>query len=320
MCYKLCLLLLAVVRLAEPLSVEIIEKAENISVTSAYCEAPFEIVNNGCYYFSDVRLNFEDALQFCEVISQGNSIYEVSLVMLDYDREEDQAFLDAVAARNEIVWVGGKTEDGKLWNWIDGREIYLKAAFWDVGAPHNIGNLCVSAKSVTVLQQPHGRAYLYDHECSDTVNIVCQMIKCPPDFIKIGNHCYLQSWTIGAPDGNWQAARDYCQSLEVHEGFHGDLMVLGLQDQDDYHLLNNIVEGGHLITWIGAHQRDTQGSECSYQWVDGRELPIKSIYWRNDEPDCGGHDSVGIYHSSSVTRAYLFGGSGSVYAYSSARY
>ncbi|CAL4186272.1 unnamed protein product, partial [Meganyctiphanes norvegica] len=320
MCYKLCLLLLAVIRLVEPLPVEIIEKADNITITSAYCEHPFETVNNGCYFFSqssDLKLNFEDALQYCELLSHGNSIYEVSLAMLDYGREEDQAFLDAVAAKsknNDTFWVGGKTEDGKLWTWIDGREIYLHAPFWDIHEPNDINNKCLAAHSVPVLEQPHSRSYVYDHECSDALGIVCQTgsIKCPPDFIKIGNHCYLQSWTIDAPDLHWQESRDYCQSLEVHDGFHGDLMVLGLQDQDDYHILNNIVEGSpHYDIWIGAHQRDTQGSACSYQWVDGRELPIESIYWEDSQPLCGTDDSVCIYyHPSIYTRAYLFDTSG----------
>ncbi|CAL4131169.1 unnamed protein product, partial [Meganyctiphanes norvegica] len=298
MFYKLCLLILTVQALTELVLLENSEDKVKHNNTTSGCEVPFQSVNNGCYFFSDVQKDFNQAVDYCEALSHGH-IYEVTLAMLDYDRYEDQALLNAVADRNQTFWLGGKTDDGLQWYWQDGRDLHLDAPFWDVREPDNIENKCTVAETVT---KPFRRSSLYDHDCSDTQHFICQA-NCPSDFIKLGNYCYLQSWIFELAELSWQDARDYCKTLLVFDGYHADLAVLGLQDQDDYFVINNLMKNhtGYDV-WIGAYP-DTP---CHYQWVDGRELPNESIYWRYDYPKCGDGKSIALEHSSTYEKTYIF--------------
>ncbi|CAL4086642.1 unnamed protein product [Meganyctiphanes norvegica] len=141
------------------------------------------------------------------------------------------------------------------------------------------------------------RSYLYNHDCSDSLTFICQ-VGCPEAFQRIGNHCYMQSEDFGIPHLTWQEARDYCTSLSVPEGYHADLAILGLPDQDDYLFMDIFVTNAPR-QWLGAFLE----SECHYKWIDGRELSSQSIYWPDLEPFCGVWKSVII--SPSSTRPYL---------------
>ncbi|CAL4247784.1 unnamed protein product, partial [Meganyctiphanes norvegica] len=295
MCYKLCLLILAVVGLPDILSSANCENTGKYNNTSSWCESPFQLLNKGCYFLSDDQMDFDGAAANCKSLTHGH-IYEVILAMLENDKDDDQALLNAVTELDKIFWVGGKTDDGISWTWPNGQDIYLKAPFWDVHEPNEVGNNCTAAQRnthndtlTTVI-----RSYIYDHNCNDSINFICQKIKCPADFIKIGNYCYLQSWNYGLPELSWQDARDYCLSLDVHEGFYGDLAVLGLEGQHDYQLMNYIMVNNVNHPWIGA----SLSNECSYQWIDGRELPLESSYWIYDQPLCGDFNSIALYHAN----------------------
>ncbi|CAL4251873.1 unnamed protein product, partial [Meganyctiphanes norvegica] len=126
--HKVSPLLLAVVVLADILPGTNCATTMEYNITSSWCESPFQGVNNGCYYFSDIQMNFVQAVDYCESLGNGHD-YEITLAMLDYDKEEDQAILDTVARGNKTFWVGGKTENGDQWVWLDGREINLQAPF-----------------------------------------------------------------------------------------------------------------------------------------------------------------------------------------------
>ncbi|CAL4152702.1 unnamed protein product [Meganyctiphanes norvegica] len=301
MCHKLSLLILAIVVLADILPRTNCAMTVEYNITSSECESPFQSVNNGCYYFSDVQLDFDQAVDFCASLSHGH-VNEITLAMLDYDMEEDQAILDKVAMTENIYWLGGKTENGDKWLWLDGREVNPQASFWDLGEPNEGGHNCIIAQKNTATLATATRAYVYDHECTDPLMFICQIgeIKCPPDFIKIGNYCYLQSWTIGLPRLHWQEARDYCKFLSVPVGYHSDLAVLGLQDQQDYNLMSDLWGSSTYAIWIGAY-RNT--NECYYQWIDGRELPLTSINWYKTSPNC--NHLVCLNHWSSFSRTLL---------------
>ncbi|CAL4064325.1 unnamed protein product, partial [Meganyctiphanes norvegica] len=300
--YRFCLLTLPVLGLSQHLPWKNSENVVKNKITSSGCEYPFQPLNSGCYFFSDVQMDFDLATSYCAGLADEHT-HEVTLAMLGYDIGNDQALLQAVVDNGMSFWVGGKKGEDDQWVWQDGRDIYIDAPFWDLEEPDEVENLCMvihpSNNSIS-------RAFVYDHDCSGTVKAVCQAgnIKCPEGFIRIENYCYLQSLPNELPDRTWQEARDYCQALFVPEGYHADLAVLGLEDQDDYHSINNILpEGYHFSTWIGAY-RDT---ECSYKWLDGRELPQESFYWSEDYPYCGEHDDhVIIYHQSSNNRAHLY--------------
>ncbi|CAL4160448.1 unnamed protein product, partial [Meganyctiphanes norvegica] len=275
-------------------------KSEIFDGSNSECEYPFEEVGNGCYFLSDIKLSFEDAQTYCNNLTHGNT-HEVTLAMLDYSREEDQALLDAVTAKEISYWIGGKTEDGTHWTWLDERDINIQAPFWYWNEPNEADNQCVVAHVSTESDQ-RKRSYLYDNNCDDSMNFICQEgnINCPIGFRRIGNHCYFSLYYL--LNLSWQGARDYCQSLSVHEGYHADLAVLGLPDQEDYHLMFNLVGGFPYISiWMGAFAE----TDCDYRWVDGRTLENSSIFWFFNNPGCGSQDCVYLGHDMGNNRTYL---------------
>ncbi|CAL4088001.1 unnamed protein product, partial [Meganyctiphanes norvegica] len=304
MCYKHYLLILAIVGLANILPGVNCEITTNDGIDSSECKLPFQTVNNGCYYFSDKEMDFNQAVSYCESLTYAHN-YEITLAMLDYDKYEDQALLHAVTVRNKTFWVCGKTEDVSTWKWLDERDVNLNAPFWDIDEPGSGENKCMVAQR-NVQNSAIIRSYVYDHGCSDSNHFICQTgtINCPEDFIRIGNYCYMKSSTFGIPRLSWKEARDYCQSLSVHEGNQADLAVLGMPDQDDYHLMDNLVARIHGDTWIGAY-RNAGRTDCNYQWIDGRELSQESIYWHFNAPYCEGNNSVRLSHVSNKNRTYI---------------
>ncbi|CAL4204481.1 unnamed protein product [Meganyctiphanes norvegica] len=230
MCYKLCLLILPVLGLATLWPVSKCEKVVGYELTSSGCDPPFENVNNGCYYFSDVQMDFDYVYEYCLNLA-NDQVHEITLAMLCYEVDQDQSLLNAMAAKNKTFWLGGISDNGDQWQWIDGRDIYITAPFWDLNEPNQVENTCMAAETGSVTaHEDVAQSKIFDHNCSDILPFVCQTnsIKCPPDFILIENFCYLHSKTFGAPNLHWQDARDYCQSLDVYEGYHADLAVLGL--------------------------------------------------------------------------------------------
>ncbi|CAL4103032.1 unnamed protein product, partial [Meganyctiphanes norvegica] len=262
------------------------------------CAFPFEAIGSMCYYFSDEQRNFDEASNLCASLSHGHNC-EVTLAMLDYGSNEDQALLDAAAARETIFWVGGETEDNIHWKWQDGRDIYLQARFWGYGQPNNPGNKCTSTK--VTMNINFIRSYIYATECMEPLNFICQQ-GCPFDFRRIGNYCYFLSHEVGLGEVHWQDARDYCRSLVVPEGYYADLAVLGLLGQDDYRLMYELVaQLPGNGAWLGAFAEN----ECEYKWIDGRTLPTSSIYWVYDDPGCGSSDRVCLYNNISYNQTYL---------------
>ncbi|CAL4112699.1 unnamed protein product [Meganyctiphanes norvegica] len=241
------------------------------------CSYPFEPVGNMCYFFSEEKMNFHGAVTYCATLVQGHT--GVTLAMLDYSREGNQALLDAAAARQNTFWVGGQTEDGVEWRWQDNREINLQAPFWRLDEPNAAQNKCLVAQVTSWGNIV--RSLLYDYGCEDSLNFICENT-CPVAFQRIGKHCYFHSEEYGLEHLSWQDARDYCQALSVHDGYHADLAVLGLPDQDDYHLMFNLHADYTGNAWIGAFAE----TACNFEWVDGRTLPTTSIYWVYDDPDC----------------------------------
>ncbi|CAL4204483.1 unnamed protein product [Meganyctiphanes norvegica] len=214
-------------------------------------------------------------------------------------------FLNAMAAKNKTFWLGGISDNGDQWQWIDGRDIYITAPFWDLNEPNQVENTCMAAETGSVTaHEDVAQSKIFDHNCSDILPFVCQTnsIKCPPDFIQIENFCYLHSKTFGAPNLHWQDARDYCQSLDVYEGYHADLAVLGLQGQNYYNIMDKLIENYNGWVWLGAYRN---GTECQYQWVDGRELPLDSIYWGTGNPHCGSQSKVCLHQWETSHRTYL---------------
>ncbi|CAL4096284.1 unnamed protein product, partial [Meganyctiphanes norvegica] len=195
MCHKLSMWILAAVGLAYALPVANCEPTVEYNITSSGCESPFQLINNGCYYFSDIQLDFNQAVDYCSSLTHGH-VYEITLAMLDYDRQEDQALLKAVADKDIIFWVGGKSDDNNNWKWIDNRDVNLQAPFWNLENPKDDQKNCMTAQKTVSSNAGVIRAYTYDSDCSDSLNFICKTgnIICPVDFIKLGNYCYMQSW------------------------------------------------------------------------------------------------------------------------------
>ncbi|CAL4111860.1 unnamed protein product, partial [Meganyctiphanes norvegica] len=278
---------------------------------SSMCELPFEQVGNQCYYFSDSQRSFDDALAYCKSLAFGHP-REVTLAMLDYGWEEDQALLDAVMDKNITFWVGGTTEDGDHWTWVDNREVDMQATYWWRDEPNEVNNKCLVAHVCEETDYQNRKwGQIYDSNCGNYSNFICQTgnINCPDSFQRIGNHCYFLSASVGLPTVKWHEARDYCQSLSVHKGYHADLAVLGLPDQDDYPLMDHLV-GEHFSSWIGA----TADNVCDdYEWIDGRSLPLSSIDWCFEEEDCGVTNNVfldrdNLPHNRTCLSTYHRGG------------
>ncbi|CAL4103510.1 unnamed protein product [Meganyctiphanes norvegica] len=255
--------------------------------TDPVCDLHFEQVGNNCYYFSDDKLSFDNALAYCNSLIHQQF---VTLAMLDYSRDEDQELLDAITLKNQSFWVGGQMKDDDNWTWLDGRDIYLGALFWGYHQPdkYNGDKKCLTADVTT--HEYFIRSYLFNYNCSVPLNFICQE-SCPIDFRRIGNHCYFRSDDYEMPEVEWQDARDYCQSLLLTEGYHADLAVLGLPDQDgDYHLMNKLA-GSSSKTWIGGFAID---DEYDFQWIDGRKITNNSIYWGQKEPIWNGFFDSGV--------------------------
>ncbi|CAL4087434.1 unnamed protein product [Meganyctiphanes norvegica] len=271
---------------------------ENFDKAGSGCYFPFEPVGINCYYFSDTQLSFDNAKTFCESLTHGHP-YGVSLAMLGYDINEDQALLDFTTIKNNTFWIGGQREHGNNWKWLDGREIYTMASFWYPQEPNEPGNEC-AVTQVTIAGYLT-KSFIYDYDCSVPLNFICQT-DCPLDFQRIGNQCYFISEVLGLPHIPWEDARDYCLSLSMPEGYYADLAVLGLPDQDDYHIINDLVaDYTYPHTWIGTFPE----TDCEYKWIDGRSLPISSLFWYYHDPDCGGHQAVKLFTDSN-NRTYIF--------------
>ncbi|CAL4186841.1 unnamed protein product, partial [Meganyctiphanes norvegica] len=272
-----------------PLPERIPQTSQVFDNTEPECDLEFEQVGSSCYYFSDDKLSFDNALAYCESLIPDH-LNHVSLAMIDYSRGEDQELLDAVASKNQSFWVGGQMKDDENWTWLDGRDIYLGAPFWGSSEPNNGNNKCLAANVTT--NRGFIRSYLFDYNCSVPLNFLCQE-SCPKGFRRIGNHCYFRSHDYEVHVAEWQDARDYCQSLSMPEGgYHVDLAVLGLPFQDDYHLMNNLVLGySDFMTWLGGF---ATGDGYDFQWIDGRQIPNNSIYWDQDEPIWSGVLDSGV--------------------------
>ncbi|CAL4112527.1 unnamed protein product, partial [Meganyctiphanes norvegica] len=266
------------------------------------CHRPFIDVGNRCYYFGEEELSFNEASQYCEGLSDGSP----SLAMFDYSRKEDQDLLNAITARGGTFWIGGKAEDGNQWKWVDGRDVYLKGPFWFDDEPNEVENKCLVGQ-VHNFANVHTRTYLYNYDCTNSIKFICQS-ECPIHFRRLGDYCYLTSSALGIPELTWTEARDYCQTLSVYEGFHADLAVLGLPGQDDYYIMQNLITDKDAETWIGGVKK---GEECQFEWIDGREIEIYSMFWRNEEPDCGGQDRIALSN-------HMY--TGDTYAHSDRRY
>ncbi|CAL4187894.1 unnamed protein product [Meganyctiphanes norvegica] len=218
--------------------------------------------------------------------------------MLDYSQQEDQALLVAATSKNKDFWVGGKSEDGAHWAWLDGRDIYLLAQFWYYTEPDELNNKCATTQVTT--SGTNVRSYLYDSDCSESSYFICQT-GFHLDFRRIGNHYYFISEELNLGYHSWQDARDYCMSLSVPSGYHADLAVLGL-DKDDYHLINTLVNGYTATTWIGSLR---EGEACTYTWTDGRALGTDSLLWLFNQPGCGSFNRVYIFKNTYSNRTAL---------------
>ncbi|CAL4120479.1 unnamed protein product, partial [Meganyctiphanes norvegica] len=266
---------------------------------SSRCRHPFVDVGNRCYFFSENELSFDDASKYCEGLSEGQ-VFGITLAMFDYSRKEDQDLLDAIASMNGTFWIGGKSEDGNQWKWVDDRDVNLQKPFWFQDEPNQVENKCLIAQ-VHNFNAEHSRTLLFDNECGNSFKFICES-GCPIHFRRLGDYCYMTSSDIGVPDLPWQEARDYCQALSVYEGYHADLVVLGLPGQDDYYLMQHLITSEAHDSWIGGVK---QGEECKFQWIDGRELAIGSLYWRDEEPDCGDQDHVDLSCEMYTGEAYV---------------
>ncbi|CAL4060877.1 unnamed protein product [Meganyctiphanes norvegica] len=271
----------------------------SVKKTGSGCHHPFVTVGSRCYYFSNEELSFEDAFNYCGGLSNGQ-VVEISLAMFDYSIQEDQDLLDAITARNETFWIGGKTEDGNQWKWVDGRDVNIEATFWFNDEPNEVDNTCLITQ-VYNFNNVHTRTYLYDSNCDDPSHFICQT-GCPIHFRRLGDYCYMMSSDIGIPNLPWQDARDYCQALSVYEGYHADLAVLGLPNQDDYYIMKHLLTSHGGNTWVGGVKK---GEGCQFEWLDGRELAIGSMFWLYHEPDCSGQDHIVLINDVNLNRRYI---------------
>ncbi|CAL4117380.1 unnamed protein product [Meganyctiphanes norvegica] len=277
---------------------------EALDKSSKICAEPFEPVGNDCYYFSEESRNFYGAKLFCENLGNAR---EVTLAMLGYGREEDQALLEAVTSKKNKFLIGGEKKSD--WTWLDNRKVNMQSPFWEHREPNQHSNKCLVITindinyRVYEINRKREKSYVFDYDCSSSLNFICQM-GCPFEFRRIGSYCYFLSAELGLPALSWQAARDYCKALPVPVGYHADLAVLGLPDQDDYQLMTSFLAGymtGDGI-WLGASAE----IDCDYKWIDGRDFSIHSTYWYINQPECGSEHRVFLNQGSFYKRPYIF--------------
>ncbi|CAL4247910.1 unnamed protein product [Meganyctiphanes norvegica] len=264
------------------------------------CTYPFEPVGNGnCYFFSDEERNFQGAEIACQSLTQGHE-YQAYLAVLGLDRLEDEALLNTVVSKGDTFWVGGQKDDSNIWYWSDDRAIDMEAHYWFYYEPNEDTNEC-AITNITISTN-YNRGHIYDSDCSTSRKFICQT-GCPFNFRRIGKFCYLISSELGLSAIHWQDARDYCQALAVPAGHHADLAVLGMPEQDDYHLLNTLLSSYDSNTWIGGFAE----TDCNYVWVDGREIPSSSLYWDSNgsEPACSTEKFTYLTHVTALNRTYL---------------
>ncbi|CAL4227080.1 unnamed protein product [Meganyctiphanes norvegica] len=262
------------------------------------CKYPFEAVDNHCYLFSDVQMNFLEAIKYCENLSYGHT-QEITLALLDHNNDKNQALLGAAAQKNITFWLGGKTEDNNKWKWLTNRDVDLMSPFWYENEPNEATNKCMVAKVNT--HNTISRSYIHDNDCNDSLNFICQT-GCPLGFLLMSNQCFFVSENIGLPHLSWQEARDYCESLSVPVGYHSDLAVFDHLDHDSFHLMNSLATSYTFSnTWIGLLSEN----DCEYKWIDGTSLPTTSNYWQSSDPICGNHNRGRLYYSTSNRRTYL---------------
>ncbi|CAL4137331.1 unnamed protein product, partial [Meganyctiphanes norvegica] len=84
---KLYLLILAVKGLTELVPVKNDERTIKVNNGTSTCKYLFQSVNNGCYFFSGVQKDFNQAKHYCENLQLWHN-YDVTLAMLVYSREE----------------------------------------------------------------------------------------------------------------------------------------------------------------------------------------------------------------------------------------
>ncbi|CAL4063745.1 unnamed protein product, partial [Meganyctiphanes norvegica] len=273
----------------------------SIGLSEAWCPTNFIALGTQCYFFSDIKEPWHEALGVCEGLGDFLDM-EVSLAVMDVgpdSEKQNKLLLSTILDNNNNYWLGGHAEEGsREFKWDDGRLIDPTYSYWYHEDPTDIGN-CVS---VNITPGGITRAYLYSTDCSASLNVVCQTTPpdlipkpdCPSFFKDVGGYCMVFSKYLGAEKMTWDDARSFCRQLGVSGTV--DLAVLGIKGEQDQKVLSEILATGEDSTWLGVRK---ESGNSSMFWIDGRPVDPTAYYWyHSEDPNLGDNAARAGAHTS----------------------
>uniref|UniRef100_H3BXL3 C-type lectin domain-containing protein n=1 Tax=Tetraodon nigroviridis TaxID=99883 RepID=H3BXL3_TETNG len=130
-----------------------------------------------CYYFSDIRLKWEEARERCQL--QGADLVQVS------SRKEQEFLTDRVKPmmrdNDDRFWIGltdSVTED--TWLWVDGSSLDQGLKFWAIDEPNNyLGEDPENGEDCVRMGNTGGNINSWnDRACSHPGRSICEKAIC----------------------------------------------------------------------------------------------------------------------------------------------
>lgn len=137
---------------------------------TATCPSPFFAIGEGCYFYTDAGMIWEDARAFCRSLKpEENS----DLAVMDYYCDDFMHIASyAISNDLEIFWVGVTDKDDRnYWTWVDGRPADKAAHYWYQESPatSDEGNYAVAVVFEEVTKRMRllniGNAFLWPPLC-----------------------------------------------------------------------------------------------------------------------------------------------------------
>nr|XP_045594454.1 C-type lectin domain family 4 member E-like isoform X2 [Procambarus clarkii] len=136
------------------------------------CPAPFFMIGEGCYYYSETFMTWQEARATCKNLLPEE---DADLVVMD-TYCDDFLKIESYAISNGLkpFWVGAaKVNLQDYWAWVDGRPVDLTSHYWKAGYPTiaNDENCVFMAYGLEFVT----RMRLYTNDCHYAFPFMCQL-------------------------------------------------------------------------------------------------------------------------------------------------
>ena len=211
------------------------------------------------YEFYTQKLSWDHAYKFCE--KKGGHLVTIN------SKEENDFVVELTKDSNDSLWMGGRTQDHKVWYWITGEPFDYQN--WSEGEPNNYGgNQDVIKLYRSGKWDDDGSSYLHGFICEYDSGI--DLSKYEPVYKENYNdHAY---WFF-EDSVDWQTAKKICEAK-------GGYLAIPNDTDENAFILSGINNTTKEETWIGVTDIAEEGV-----WRDVKGSVIKYSNWDNNQPD-----------------------------------